>query len=112
MVVARKSGGDGSGALTGLGPVSVPVLQIHASRTCNLACAHCYSHSSPVADEGVPAAALSRLIDDAAESGYRAVAFSGGEPLVYPGLLEALRRARAVGLSTSVTTNGTLLDPL
>jgi len=51
------------------------------------------------------------LIDDAARAGYRAVAFSGGEPFIYPGLLEALGRARAVGLHTSVTTNGTLLDP-
>jgi Fe-coproporphyrin III synthase len=43
--------------------------------------------------------------------GYRAVAFSGGEPLIYPGLQQALRRAKALGLRTSVTTNGTLLDP-
>jgi Fe-coproporphyrin III synthase len=39
------------------------------------------------------------------------VAFSGGEPLIYPGLQQALRRAKALGLKTSVTTNGTLLDP-
>ena len=43
--------------------------------------------------------------------GYRAVAFSGGEPLIYPGLMDALRRATALGLKAGVTTNGTLLDP-
>ena len=42
---------------------------------------------------------------------YRAVAFSGGEPLIYPGLMDALRRATALGLKTGVTTNGNLLDP-
>jgi Fe-coproporphyrin III synthase len=54
---------------------------------------------------------VSELIEDAARMGYRAVAFSGGEPLVYPGLVEALQMAKALGLHTSVTTNGTLLDP-
>jgi pyruvate-formate lyase-activating enzyme len=77
---------------------------------CNLACAHCYSQSSPAARDAVPVEILTALIDDAAELGYRAVAFSGGEPLMYPGLAELLRRARARGLSTSVTTNGTVLD--
>jgi Fe-coproporphyrin III synthase len=93
------------------GPVATPVLQIHASLRCNLACAHCYSHSSPTAAAAVPISAICRLIEDAAELGYRAVAFSGGEPLVYPWLPEALRKAGSLGLRTSITTNGTLLDP-
>jgi MoaA/NifB/PqqE/SkfB family radical SAM enzyme len=55
--------------------------------------------------------AICQLIEDAAHLGYRAIAFSGGEPLIYPGLTEALQRAKTLGLKTSVTTNGTLLDP-
>jgi MoaA/NifB/PqqE/SkfB family radical SAM enzyme len=94
----------------GIGPVPVPVLQVHASLKCNLACGHCYSWSSPTAPDGLPAKAVVQLIADAAGLGYRAVAFSGGEPLIYPGLTEALREAKALGLRTSVTTNGTLLD--
>ena len=54
---------------------------------------------------------ICQLIEDAAHMSYRAVAFSGGEPLIYPGLMDALRRATALGLKTGVTTNGNLLDP-
>jgi hypothetical protein len=34
-----------------------------------------------------------------------------GEPLLYPGLSEAVRMARGSGMETSVTTNGSLLTP-
>lgn len=98
-------------AATGFGPVTLPVLQIHASLKCNLLCAHCYSESGPSVAGAVSVEAISRLIEDAARLGYRAVAFSGGEPLIYPGLTESLRLAKALGLRTSLTTNGTLLDP-
>jgi Fe-coproporphyrin III synthase len=104
-------GKSGSDAATGLGPVPLPVLQIHASLKCNLTCAHCYSLSGPSATGAISIEAICQLIEDAADLGYRAVAFSGGEPLIYPGLADALRRATALGLKTGVTTNGTLLDP-
>jgi MoaA/NifB/PqqE/SkfB family radical SAM enzyme len=103
--------GEAGPAETGIGPLLTPVLQIHASLKCNLSCAHCYSLSSPAAEGALPLEAVFRLIEDAAELGYRAVAFSGGEPLIDPRLAEQLRRARALGLGASVTTNGTLLDP-
>ncbi len=95
----------------GIGPVAVPILQIHASRKCNLSCPHCYSLSGPKAVDALPIEAVCDLIEDAAELGYRGVAFSGGEPLAYPGLRQALSCAKALGLTTSVTTNGTLLQP-
>jgi MoaA/NifB/PqqE/SkfB family radical SAM enzyme len=102
---------DRSPVATGIGPVPIPVLHIHASSKCNLSCAHCYSRSSPSAAGAVPVQAVCQLIDDAADLGYRAVAFSGGEPLIYPGLMEALSAAKTLGLRASVTSNGTLLDP-
>lgn len=104
-------GTDKTEVATGFGPVPLPVLQIHASLRCNLSCAHCYSESGPSAPGTVSVEAICQLIEDAAQLGYRAVAFSGGEPLIYPGLREALKQARALGLRTSVTTNGTLLEP-
>jgi len=94
----------------GTGPVPVPILQIHASRKCNLSCPHCYSESSPSAADELPVEVVCELIEDAAELGYRGIAFSGGEPLVYPGLVQVLSYAKALGLNTSVTTNGTLLQ--
>jgi MoaA/NifB/PqqE/SkfB family radical SAM enzyme len=101
---------SGADARTGVGLVSTPVLQIHGSLTCNLSCTHCYSSSGPTAHENLPVERVSRTIEDAAAIGYGAVAFSGGEPLIYPGLTTALTRAKALGVITSLTTNGTLLD--
>jgi MoaA/NifB/PqqE/SkfB family radical SAM enzyme len=42
--------------------------------------------------------------------GYEVVSFSGGEPLLYHGLEEVLVHAKACGMRTTVTTNGTLLS--
>lgn len=86
------------------------VLQVHPTRACNLRCLHCYSASGPEERGGLPAALLREAVADAAAEGYTALSVSGGEPLLYPGLLEVLEEARDRGLATAVTTNGMLLD--
>jgi MoaA/NifB/PqqE/SkfB family radical SAM enzyme len=42
--------------------------------------------------------------------GYKIVAFSGGEPLMYKELDQLLVHAKSLGMKTTITTNGTLLD--
>jgi MoaA/NifB/PqqE/SkfB family radical SAM enzyme len=85
-----------------------PVLQVHPLDRCNLACAHCYTASGPNAGRSLQAALLCNAIDDAAALGYRQLAVSGGEPLLYDALPALLRRARERGLTTTLTTNGLL----
>jgi MoaA/NifB/PqqE/SkfB family radical SAM enzyme len=51
---------------------------------------------------------LSACLEDAVALGYRQLAVSGGEPLLYGGLADLLARARALGMLTSVTSNGML----
>ena len=92
------------------GPTGLaPVLQVHPSRRCNLACSHCYSASGPHVDDAVPKSLLLAAIRDAAALGYRHVAISGGEPLLSPDLPAILKRARSLEMRTSLTTNGLLL---
>jgi MoaA/NifB/PqqE/SkfB family radical SAM enzyme len=55
-------------------------------------------------------ALISSLVSDAARMGYQVVSFSGGEPFLYPGLLDVLRHAKSLGLRTTVTTNGYFLQ--
>lgn len=86
------------------------VLQLHVSRRCNLACAHCYSSSGPDQADELPVALWHGVIDDAAAAGYNVVGFSGGEPLMFKPLRGLLLRARGLGMLTTVTTNGMLLD--
>ncbi|MFZ6749414.1 radical SAM protein [Undibacterium sp. Ren11W] len=85
-----------------------PVLQLHPTRLCNLACAHCYTSSGPGVSERLDISVLLACLRDAAQLGYRQLAVSGGEPLLYPDLAELLVQARALGMLTSITTNGML----
>ena len=86
-----------------------PVLQVHPTRRCNIACAHCYSVSGPTAREELPLELLSDCLGDAVRLGYRQLAVSGGEPLLYRPLPDLLARARELGMVTTVTSNGMLL---
>ena len=86
------------------------VLQLHVSRRCNLTCGHCYSSSGPKHVDQLPVAIWHQVIDDAASAGYNVVGFSGGEPMMFRPLRALLLQARSLGLLTTVTTNGMLLD--
>ncbi|MCU6434259.1 radical SAM protein [Undibacterium sp. Jales W-56] len=88
-----------------------PVLQVHPTRRCNLACLHCYTSSAPSVSEQLDWNLLSTCVQDAALLGYRQLAVSGGEPLLYKQLPELLSQARALGMLTSITTNGMLATP-
>lgn len=86
------------------------VLQVHPTRFCNLTCAHCYSSSGPREREELSASLLMNALSDARDEGYNDVGFSGGEPVLYRELRPLLSHAKSLGLLTSVTSNGVLLD--
>jgi len=86
------------------------ILQIHPTRRCNLACLHCYSLSGPEERGELPAALLAGALADAAAEGDAVASFSGGEPLLYRPLPELLAHAHGLGMVTTVTSNGMLLD--
>jgi MoaA/NifB/PqqE/SkfB family radical SAM enzyme len=86
------------------------VVQIHPTRRCNLRCLHCYSSSGPEERAELPAALLRDALDDASGEGYNVASFSGGEPTLYKPLRTLLEHARSLGLFTTVTSNGMLLD--
>ena len=88
-----------------------PVLQVHPSRRCNIACAHCYSSSGPRVREELRFEILSACLEDAVDLGYRQLAVSGGEPLLYGSLGGILSCARALGMVTTITSNGMLITP-
>jgi radical SAM protein with 4Fe4S-binding SPASM domain len=88
-----------------------PVVVWNITRACNLRCVHCYASASPgpaegelTLDEGMA------LLDDIHEFGVPAVLISGGEPLARPDVFELLAHAQSIGLPTTLSTNGTLID--
>lgn len=90
---------------------SAPVLQLHPSRPCNLARRQRHTSSGPDAGHALPLQLLSRCLDDAHGLGYRRLAVSGGEPLLYAPLEHLLEHARGLGMAVSLTSNGMRMTP-
>jgi len=86
-------------------------LRVLTNHACNLSCLYChkegvFNHGKPISHEERKA-----LIGIASEFGIDEIKFSGGEPLLYDGLEDLVAYSKELGIpSTSVTTNGILLD--
>jgi len=80
---------------------------LYVTDQCNLDCAYCteYDNSKPHPSLADLTAWLTKIRD----LGTLRVALVGGEPLMHPDIVEVVRVARRLGLSTSLTTNGFLL---
>ena len=76
---------------------------------CNLNCKHCYSNSGAVQEEELSTAEAVNVVDQLADAGVTALAFSGGEPLSRKDFFTVAEHAVKRGLYVSVATNGTLL---
>ncbi len=77
---------------------------------CGFSCAHCTSAGKPAAEAEMNTAAAKRLVDQAYEFGASFFGVTGGEALLRSDLFDILGYARRVGMSTSVITDGRLLD--
>ncbi|MDV0444120.1 radical SAM/SPASM domain-containing protein [Methanorbis rubei] len=76
---------------------------------CNLRCQHCYASAGKVLDDELTTAEALDLIDRLARLGVAVIAFSGGEPLSRPDILDLIRHARKKGMYVALATNGTLI---
>ncbi|RVX42723.1 MoaA/NifB/PqqE/SkfB family radical SAM enzyme [Nonomuraea polychroma] len=85
------------------------IFQVHPTRRCNLRCLHCYSQSGPDVGAVLGLDVLAEAVADAAALGYDVLGVSGGEPMLYQHLIELLGVGKALGMRTTVTSNGWLL---
>jgi len=87
-----------------------PVLaHIIPTRRCNLACTYCNEYDD--FSKPVPTDEMLRRIDLLAALGTSIISFSGGEPLLHPGLPDLIARIRHHGCLAGMITNGFLLNP-
>ncbi len=97
----------------------LPPLHIRMKPTnaCNHNCGYCayrvdklqLGQSMQKAD-AIPREKMLEIVEDVVAMGVRAVTFSGGgEPLIYPHLLESCQALRAGGVRIAALTNGSLL---
>jgi MoaA/NifB/PqqE/SkfB family radical SAM enzyme len=92
-------------------PLSLPVsLDIILTKACNLKCSFCVSYGSLKDQRWLPFQLYERIARKLFPSALGVFLCSGGEPLLYPKIREALQLARKYETLTTMTTNGMLLD--
>lgn len=80
------------------------------TRSCNLACKHCFNESGRKLGAEMQLQEQAGLIASLAGSGVQEIRFTGGEPLMNPDIYELIRTAARQNLRISMGTNGTLID--
>lgn len=87
----------------------LPTLNFHVIEQCNMACRFCFAKYRIRRADHLSVEGAREVITQAAELGIEKVNFAGGEPLLYPHLGDLLTHTSALGLTTSLVTNGSLL---
>ncbi|MDR2548898.1 MAG: radical SAM protein [Desulfobulbus sp.] len=82
-------------------------LEIEFSRQCNFRCAYCYVEERTAAAGELSRQEIKEVILQARELGARKIVILGGEPSIYPHLVEMLRFLGGLGLEIELFTNGT-----
>lgn len=77
---------------------------------CNLKCKHCYIAAGGFNRSEMNLEERRKALDILADAGVTIIAFSGGEPLMGPGIFEIIKRANDYGIYTAMATNGTLIS--
>ena len=92
--------------------LSAPVnVTWEITRKCNLHCRHCLSADLMEQCEGeLDLASCRRFIDELDRMDVFQINFGGGEPFLRGDFLDILDYAHARGITTCVSTNGTLVD--
>ena len=86
-----------------------PLVWLELTRRCNLACPHCYIDGGKPRSGEMPTARWHTLLDEIADMGVWAVAFTGGEPTLHPAFVDLVRHARRRDLLVGVATHGMFL---
>lgn len=100
----RSIGKQGS-AVTEIGTPIYAIFDI--TNRCNLSCLHCYSSEQR---EDLATPDVYHVLDKLFTAGVGIIDFGGGEPLLRPDIFDILTYSKQLGLYTSISTNGTLLD--
>lgn len=78
------------------------LASVEITRRCNNACPYC---DQPKAEQDMPVAQFTGLLDMLIDEGVEALALGGGEPTLHPALPALLTAARQRGVRAGLTTN-------
>lgn len=90
----------------------LPSAFIELTYRCNQRCVHCFNPGAAHCPNELTTEELSILLEELAAMGVYTVTFSGGEASQRSDLLEILERAKHLGFSFNLFTNGQMSDKL
>lgn len=90
--------------------IDEPTLHLDVTNKCNLRCAHCFQDAGEARKNELDTIEWLKVIDDFSSVYKTSVTFSGGEPLLHPGIFDLLKRAKESGLHVTLFSNGILID--
>ena len=79
------------------------------TNACNLRCKHCYQNAGERLTNELSTKEKIAVVNELADAGVVAIAFSGGEPLASPEFFDIAKTVRDKGLYVALATNGTML---
>ena len=82
-------------------------MEIEFNQVCNLRCIYCYALDNPGDRNELTVDEFKDVIRQAGEMGARKIIILGGEPLLYPHLMEMIAYIRDLGMEIELFTNGT-----
>lgn len=91
-------------------PFKLKEFKIEVTYRCDLNCVHCSSDARPSNLLEMSRDDCLRILAESAEMGTRDVAFSGGEPLLWPHIFDAVEAAVQHGLKVTLYTSGCAHD--
>jgi len=82
----------------------------HIIKACNMRCKFCYATFNDIKSRSLPVEDAKNILFKLKNSGLKKITFAGGEPLMYKNISEVICYSKAIGLTTSIITNGSLVD--
>lgn len=86
-------------------------MEIEFNQVCNLRCIYCYALDTPNNRNELSVDEFKDVIKQACDMGARKIIILGGEPLLYPHLMEMIAYIRDLGMEIELFTNGTKVTP-
>lgn len=82
-------------------------MEIEFNQSCNFSCIYCYALSNPPRLDELSKEEFCDVIHQAKELGARKIIILGGEPMLYPHIMEMIGYIRSLEMEIELFTNGT-----
>lgn len=98
-----------------LGNVKIDQCTITLTRNCNLRCSFCYAKKTGyIENDKIEYKNLEKIVDFCSEAKVKYIVFTGGEPALYPDLVNILKyiRSKKHKMTVALATNGIMLKDI